>query len=90
MTKVEVKDWDSWYRWRRLPKESPAALLMTFPVSVYWMLAEVLKIADPKKGTVEGEFIPLVVHYIGAEAELNFLPLYVGIYADKYLADVSV
>ncbi|KAF7789265.1 hypothetical protein EIP86_000206 [Pleurotus ostreatoroseus] len=75
-TKVDVKDWDGWYRWRRLPKESPAALLMTFPISIYWMLAEVLKVADPKRTVLEGERIPLVVHYIGAEVELNYLPLF--------------
>lgn len=76
-TKVEIKDWDSWYKWRRLPKASPAALLMTFPMSVYWILVEVLKVANSKKGSFDGERIPLTVHYIGAEVELNFLPLYV-------------
>ena len=76
-SKVEIKDWDAWYKWRRLPKESPAALLMAFPMSVYWLLTEVLKVADPKKGSSDQEPVPLTVHLIGAEQELNFLPLYV-------------
>ena len=73
-TKAEIKDWDEWYKWRRLTKESPAALLMTFPLSVYWILVEALKVADPKRRATRGVTIPLVVHYIGAEKELNFLP----------------
>lgn len=76
-TKAEIKDWDSWYRWRNLPKESPAALLMSFPLSVYWLLVDTLQVADPKAGSSGGERIKLNLQYIGAETELNFLPLYV-------------
>jgi hypothetical protein len=77
VTKVEIKDWDSWYRWRNIPKESPAALLMDFPLSVYWLLVHTLKVADPKSGSYEGR-IKLNVQYLGAETELNFLPLCVA------------
>ncbi|KAG2368235.1 hypothetical protein BDR07DRAFT_1478305 [Suillus spraguei] len=56
-SKVDIVDWDSWYKWRNLPKESPAALLMHYPLTVYQLLA-------------------LHVHYIGAEVELNMLPLF--------------
>jgi hypothetical protein len=74
-TKAEIKDWDSWYAWRRLPKESPAALLMDFPMSIYWLLVNTLRVADPKAGSPDGSRIKLNVQYIGAEGELNFLPL---------------
>lgn len=52
-------------------------MLMSFPMSVYWILVEVLKIADPKKGSFDSDPISLTIHYIGAEKELNFLPLFV-------------
>ncbi|KAJ7094487.1 hypothetical protein B0H15DRAFT_798694 [Mycena belliarum] len=75
-TKVEIKDWDSWYSWRRLPKESPAALLMHFPMSVYWLLVDTLNVADPKAGSADGPRIKLNIQYIGAEVELNLIPLF--------------
>ncbi|KAJ7498622.1 hypothetical protein FB451DRAFT_1014746, partial [Mycena latifolia] len=68
-SKVEIKDWDSWYSWRRLPKESPAALLLNFPMSVYWLLVDTLNIADPKAGS------PASVK-LQFQVELNFLPLF--------------
>ncbi|KAJ7752821.1 hypothetical protein DFH07DRAFT_1061636 [Mycena maculata] len=75
-SKVTITDWDSWYTWRRLPKESPAALLMHFPMSVYWLLVETLRVADPKAGLPDGPRVQLNTHYIRAEVELNFLPLF--------------
>ncbi|KAJ6489482.1 hypothetical protein C8R47DRAFT_470378 [Mycena vitilis] len=74
-TKAKIKDWASWYAWRRIPMESPAALLMHFPMSVYWLLVDTLRVADPKAGAPDRR-IQLNIQYIGAEAELNFLPLF--------------
>lgn len=67
----QVKDWKSWYEWRSLSLESPAALLMDAPLSTYHLLVDILKVADPsgeKRQTLE-------VHYLGVETEMNFLPL---------------
>ncbi|KAJ6594279.1 hypothetical protein B0H19DRAFT_56543 [Mycena capillaripes] len=75
-TKAEVKDWASWYLWRRLPMESPAALLLNFPMSVYWLLVDTLRVANPKAGSLDHPRIELNIQYIGAEVELNFLPLF--------------
>ncbi|KAK0466135.1 uncharacterized protein EV420DRAFT_1510022, partial [Desarmillaria tabescens] len=58
--------WDAWHEWRRLPKESPAALLMSFPLSAYWLIVHCLK----------GKRVQLRIHAIGAEVELNYLPLF--------------
>lgn len=69
-----VHDWDSWYRWRKLPKRSPAALLMHVPLSVYQIITKVLKLTNPGEGTAEKR-VNLCVHLVGAEVELNFLPL---------------
>jgi len=70
-----IKDWDSWYRWRKLPKESIAALLMTFPLSVYQLLVHCLEITDPNAGSKEKR-IPIHVQLIGIEIELNYTPIF--------------
>ncbi|KAJ7680689.1 hypothetical protein DFH06DRAFT_1464846 [Mycena polygramma] len=75
-TKVEIKDWASWYAWRRIPMESPAALLLDFPLSIYWLLVDTLRVADPKAGSPDRARIQLSIQYIGTEVELNFLPLF--------------
>lgn len=72
----QVKDWESWYEWRGLSVESPAALLMDYPLSVYHLLVNVLKVVEHARLNERGA--ELVVHYLGAEIELNFLPLYVS------------
>lgn len=74
-----IKDWDSWYRWRKLPKESIAALLMTFPLSVYQLLVHCLEITNPNAGKKDKR-IPLHVQILGVEVELNYIPLYVFVF----------
>ncbi|KAG1801405.1 uncharacterized protein HD556DRAFT_1438436 [Suillus plorans] len=72
---VDIVDWDSWYKWRNIPKESPAALLLHYPLTVYQLLVNVLQVAGPKRSSSESRQA-LNVHYIGAEVELNMLPLF--------------
>lgn len=69
-----IKDWDSWYRWRKIPKESPAALIMDFPMSVYQLVVNCLEITDATKGS-EAKRIPLHIQMLGVEVELNYVPL---------------
>ncbi|KAJ7675649.1 hypothetical protein DFH06DRAFT_1466480 [Mycena polygramma] len=71
-----LRNWDDWHSWRKVPKSSPASLLMHYPLSIYWMLTETLKVATigPKESRVR-----LTVHYIGAEVELNFIPIFAEI-----------
>jgi len=76
-SKVDIADWESWYKWRNLPKESPAALLLHYPLTVYHLLVNVLHVTGPKRNSAASRQA-LHVHYIGAEVELNMLPLYVG------------
>lgn len=73
----EVKDWSTWYKWRRLPLASPAALLMDHVLSVYHILLNILRVVDVKP--VGSSATTLDVHYLGAEVELNFIPLYTSI-----------
>ncbi len=55
-------------------KESPAALLMSFPLSAYWLVVHCLKVTSPSAGSA-GKRVPLRIHAIGTEVELNYLPL---------------
>lgn len=69
----DVKDWKSWYQWRGLPFDSPASLLMDYALSVYHLLVNVLRVV--RFDSTPDKRQNLVVHYIGAEVELNSLPL---------------
>jgi hypothetical protein len=70
-----VKDWESYYTWRGLSMESPVALLMDAPLSLYWLLTEVLGIIKTRKVELLGPPKRLEVHLLGVETELNYLPL---------------
>jgi hypothetical protein len=72
-----VGDWAAWHAWRRLPRESPAALLMAVPLSVFHLLVCCLCVTKPHAGAPERR-VPLHVHFLGAEVELNYLPLCVA------------
>ncbi|KAG7451973.1 uncharacterized protein BT62DRAFT_959913 [Guyanagaster necrorhizus] len=71
----EIDGWDAWHEWRKLPRESPAALLMSFPLSAYWLIVHCLEVTGPSAGST-GKRVPLLIHAIGAEVELNYLPLF--------------
>lgn len=75
---ANVVDWKSWYQWRSLPFDSPAALLMHYPLSVYHLLVSVLNATSPSRGSAEYRQT-LNIHYLGAEVELNMLPLCVSL-----------
>ena len=69
-----IKDWESWYQWRKLPKKSPAALLMHYPLTVYHLIVNTLKQTRPKAGRPDRR-VELSFHVLGAEVELNMLPM---------------
>lgn len=71
---ANVVDWKSWYQWRSLPFDSPAALLMHYPLTTYHLLVNVLNVASPSCGS-PGNRQTLDIHYLGPEVELNMLPL---------------
>ncbi|KAJ7237958.1 hypothetical protein C8J57DRAFT_1087093 [Mycena rebaudengoi] len=68
-----VRNWDDWHTWRKIPKSSIASLLMHYPMTIYWMLTKILNVASV--GLKESH-AHLTVHYIGAEVELNFIPIF--------------
>jgi hypothetical protein len=70
----QVKDWKSWYKWRGLSLESPAAVLMDCILTTFYLLTETLKVVDLRRQSGTKQIVD--VHYLGAETELNYLPLY--------------
>lgn len=69
----QVRDWKSWYEWRGLSMESPVALMMDFPLSVYYLILDVLKVVRVEPSSDKQQKLDL--QYLGAEVELNYLPL---------------
>ena len=47
---------------------------MHYPLTVHHFLVNVLKVASPSRGTSESRQM-LDINYLGAEAELNMLPM---------------
>lgn len=78
--KQGIRDWDSWYLWRKLEKESPAALLMNYPMSVYQIVVECLELTSANAGK-PGQRVALHLHLLGIKSELNYLPLCVYSYS---------
>ena len=68
-----LESWSDYYQLRQLPDSSPAALLLTFPLTLYYALVEY--------GTVPWTVArmmnrPLRIDIVGAEKELNFMGLF--------------
>ncbi|KAJ7043648.1 hypothetical protein C8F04DRAFT_1028632 [Mycena alexandri] len=65
-------NWTSYYQWRRLPIESPAAILLQWPLSVYACLKELGLV----KKELAGPRRKLRVDYIGLRDEFGFIPVF--------------
>lgn len=63
--------WASYYKWRGLPLESHAALLLHWPMTVYRLLHK-LGLAS---SAIPIQRRQLTIHLIGIEKELDFLPM---------------
>ncbi|KAK7025272.1 zinc finger MYND domain-containing protein 15 [Favolaschia claudopus] len=65
-------NWSSYYEWRRLPIESPAAMLLHWPLSVYACLKELN--LGPQIATSPRQ--KLTVFYVGAREEVHYIPVF--------------
>jgi hypothetical protein len=70
-----LKSWKEWHEWRGISRNSPVALVMFQVMSVYYMLVDALDI----KPLGPGEKKTLEIHFLGAEVELNCIPLFGGL-----------
>ncbi|KAF8963786.1 hypothetical protein BDZ97DRAFT_1904771 [Flammula alnicola] len=64
-------NWASSYKWRGLPAESPACLLLHWPLTVYRLLFILGLVATE----IPKERRHLLVHLVGIEMEVDFLPM---------------
>jgi len=62
-----LKSWEVYYHWRGLPASSIAALLMEFPLFLNFAITKIPQLMLKKK---------LLIHLVGAEKELNLIPLF--------------
>lgn len=60
--------WEAYYRARGLSLSSPAALLLSFPLSLYHV---VTRYGDVAAGRARAECRPFRIHLIGCEKELH-------------------
>ncbi|RDB23389.1 Zinc finger MYND domain-containing protein 15 [Hypsizygus marmoreus] len=71
MTSFE-HSWTSYYEWRGLPMESPAVLLLHWPLTMYKLL-HLLGFAPAQPPSDRRH---LTIHLLGVERELDFLPVF--------------
>ncbi|KAF8963784.1 hypothetical protein BDZ97DRAFT_1819194 [Flammula alnicola] len=65
-------NWANYYKWRGLPAESPACLLLHWPLTVYRLLFILGLVATE----IPKERHHLLVHLVGIEMEVDFLPIF--------------
>ena len=70
---LQLNDWGDYYKLRGIPLQSPAALLLTFPLTMHYAL---LKHGAVPITVAKMLHRQLRIHVIGIEKELNFLDLF--------------
>jgi hypothetical protein len=70
---LRLQSWDDYYRLRGISSGSPVALLLTFPVTLYYLLVEYGEVPCTVARMLKR---PLRIHVVGAEKEINFLDLF--------------
>lgn len=80
--------WNEYYRYRSIPLSSPVALLLTFPLSIYYAI---VKFGEVPVTVARMLRRPLRIHVVGVEKEMNFIDLFreVGyLLPDDYSAEL--
>ncbi|VDM01371.1 unnamed protein product [Schistocephalus solidus] len=73
---VDLTDWASFYAWRGLPLTSPVAFLLHWPLTIYFILNNLLRHIgeDAYLSVIYQE--SLTIHLIGVEREVDLLPVF--------------
>ena len=64
----EISSWAEYYAFRKLSPESPLALLMHFPLTLYHILVKLQLVGPPSLGRLR-RAEPLRIHYLGVEGK---------------------
>ena len=70
---IQINNWEDYYILRNISKDSPVALLLTFPLTLYHC---VRKYGIVPVIVAKMEQRPLKIHVVGVEKELNFLDMF--------------
>ncbi len=68
-----LNSWEDYYNLREISMESPVALLLTFPLTIYFAL---MKFGEVPITVANMLNRPLRIHVVGVEKELNFLDMF--------------
>ena len=70
---LTLTSWDQYYQLRGIPLSSPVALLLTFPLTVYYSIERYGEVPVTVARMLKR---PLRIHVVGIEKEMNFLDLF--------------
>ena len=70
---LKVPSWKEYYQLRGIPFSSPIALLLTFPLTIYYSIVEYGEVPITVARMLKR---PLRIHVVGIEKELNFIDLF--------------
>lgn len=70
---LRLRSWRDYYRLRGIPETSPVALLLTFPLTLYYGIAEFGEVPCTVARMLKR---PLRVHLVGCKKELKLLDLF--------------
>jgi len=70
---LHLSSWDEYYRLRKISSSSPVALLLTFPLTLYYAIVQYGEVPCTVARMLNR---PLRIHIVGAEKEINFLDLF--------------
>ncbi|GAB1606198.1 zinc finger MYND domain-containing protein 15-like isoform X1, partial [Argonauta hians] len=71
---TDIANWFSYYRWRSFSLDSPIAVLMTYPMSLYFVITSCLRLHYPRFGVELPK--KLLIHVVGAEREADMFPYF--------------
>jgi hypothetical protein len=71
---LRLTSWLDYYRLRRVPDDCPCALLLTFPLTLYYAIVEYGQVPCMIARTILKR--PLRIHIVGAEKETNFIDMF--------------
>lgn len=70
---LELSSWQDYYKLRNIPLSSPVALLLTFPLTIYYAI---VKFGEVPVTVAKMLKRPLRIHVVGVEKEMNFLDIF--------------
>ena len=70
---VRLSSWHEYYKLRHIPVTSPVALLLTYPLTLYYAIVEYGQVPCTVARMLNR---PLRIHVVGVEKEINFLDIF--------------